>query len=141
MQSAPSSSPPQGRSPEDRGKSVRVLIVEDEFLIRLTLAEALGDEGFEVLEAESGDVALEILEADPAIKLLLTDIQLPGALDGRMLAERIRASVPMLPIIYMTGHPNPGDQASALDVFISKPYTLNDICAVARRLTASATSP
>ena len=61
----------------------RVMVVEDEFLIRLTLVEALTDEGFDVIEAESGDVALPILQADPSILILLTDIQLPGRLDGR----------------------------------------------------------
>ena len=114
----------------------RVLVVEDEFLIRMTLAEALGDEGFEVLEAETGDAALPMLQADPEIRLLLTDIQLPGQLNGRALAQKAREHKPTLPIIYMTGRPDPGDMASPLDVFISKPYTLNDICAAARRLTA-----
>jgi DNA-binding response OmpR family regulator len=113
----------------------RVLVVEDEFLIRMTLAEALGEEGFEVLEAETGDAALPMLQADPGIRLLLTDIQLPGQLNGRALAQKAREHLPTLPIIYMTGRPDPSDTASPLDVFISKPYTLNDICAAARRLT------
>jgi CheY-like chemotaxis protein len=112
----------------------RVLVVEDEFLIRMTLAEALGDEGFEVVEAESGDDALPILRADPGIRLLLTDIQLPGALNGRSLAQKAREHFPALPVIYMTGRPDPRDTGSALDVFIAKPYTLTDICAAARRL-------
>lgn len=132
--------PPPSHSASARTQSpaepARVLVVEDEFLIRMTLAEALGDEGFEVLEAESGDVALPMLVADPTIRLLLTDIQLPGVLNGRMLAQRARERSPRLPIIYMTGQPDPGDAPSALDVFISKPYTLNDICDAARRLTA-----
>ncbi len=132
--------PPPSHSASARTQSpaepARVLVVEDEFLIRMTLAEALGDEGFEVLEAESGDVALPMLVADPTIRLLLTDIQLPGVLNGRMLAQRARERSPHLPIIYMTGQPDPGDAPSALDVFISKPYTLNDICDAARRLTA-----
>ncbi|GAC1523515.1 MAG: response regulator [Chloroflexota bacterium] len=114
----------------------RVLVVEDEFLIRMTLAEALGDEGFEVLEAETADAALPMLKADPAIRLLLTDIQLPGLLNGRTLAKKAREHLPSLPIIFMTGRPDPGDAATPLDVFISKPYTLNDICEAARRLTA-----
>src|SRR3954451_4945889 len=96
----------------------RVLVVEDEFLIRMTLAEALGDEGFEVLEAESGDAALPMLQADPEIRLLLTDIQLHGQLNGRALAKRAREHKPTLPIIYMTVRPDSGDLASPLDVFI-----------------------
>ncbi len=113
----------------------RVLVVEDEFLIRMTLAEALGDEGFEVIEAETADAALPLLQADPGIRLLLTDIQLPGVLNGRSLAQKAREQLPTLPIIYMTGRPDPTDAATPLDVFIAKPYTLNDICEAARRLT------
>lgn len=116
--------------------SPRILIVEDEFLIRMTLAEALGDEGFDVIEAESGDDALPILKSDPAIRLLLTDIQLPGNLNGRALAKHAREHLPTLPIIFMTGQPDPGDMANEQDVFISKPYTLSDICEAARRLTS-----
>ncbi len=115
----------------------RVLVVEDEFLIRLTLVEALSDEGFKVLEADSGDAALPILLSDPAICLLLTDIQLPGMLNGHMLATKVRENLPDLPVIYMTGRPEAGDDAkqSTRDVFISKPYTLTDICNAAKRLT------
>lgn len=121
------------------GVATRVLVVEDEFLIRMTLVEALGDEGFECVEAESADAALPILQADPAIKLLLTDIKLPGLLDGRALARRAREQLPDLPIVFMTGQPDPDDQPSDLEVFISKPYTLNDICDAARRLTTRGT--
>ena len=116
--------------------SPRILIVEDEFLIRMTLAEALGDEGFDVVEAETGDEALPMLKADPAIRLLLTDIQLPGVLNGRALAKQAREHAPTLPIIFMTGQPDPGDMPGDRDVFISKPYTLFDICEAARRLTS-----
>ena len=116
--------------------TTRVLIVEDEFLIRMTLSEALGDEGFEVFEAESGDEALPMLE-DERITLLLTDIKLPGTLNGRQLADAVRRRRPDLPIIFMTGQPDPGDRSSAIDMFISKPYTLADICDAVRRLTGA----
>ncbi len=121
-------------------QSTRILVVEDEFLIRLTLVEALGDEGFDVLEAESGDDALPMLQADPGISLLLTDIQLPGSLDGRSLALRAREERPSLPVLYMTGRPDPAAEAagSANERYISKPYTLTDICAAVRSLTAPA---
>ena len=108
----------------------RILVVEDEYLIRLTLVEALSDEGYDVVEAESGDVALPILEADPTIGLLLTDIQLPGTLDGRRLADRVRERRPGLPILFMTGRPDPTAEAGARsnERYIAKPYTLADIC-------------
>ena len=125
--------------PEQLVPPVRVLVVEDEFLIRLTLSEALGDEGFEVLEAETGDAALPMLAPGCGIRLLLTDIQLPGVLNGRALVQRVRETMPDLPVIYMTGRPDPESAftASALDIFIAKPYTLTDVCNAARRLTSA----
>ncbi len=121
------------------GKRSKVLVVEDEFLVRLTLVEALSDEGFQVLEAETGDAALPILQDFREISLLLTDIQLPGTINGRTLALKARETLPDLPIIFMTGGPNAEEpDGSARDVFISKPYTLANICRMARRLTSAA---
>ncbi len=121
------------------GNQSRVLVVEDEFLVRLTLVEALSDEGFQVLEAETGDDALPILQSHQGISLLLTDIQLPGTINGHALALKARESQPDLPIIFMTGGPDDESGGSARDVFISKPYTLANICNAAKRLTAAAT--
>lgn len=129
--------------PQTPPQPIRVLVVEDEFLIRLTLAEALGDEGFEVLEAETGDDALPMLTAASGIRLLLTDIQLPGTLNGRALATRVRQILPALPVIYMTGRPEPdtAGPASPLDAYITKPYTLTDICNAAKRMVAASNTP
>lgn len=114
----------------------RILLVEDEFLIRMTLLEALSDEGFDVMEASTGDDALPLLKADPSIRLLLTDMQLPGSLDGRDLARKAREAMPGLPVIYMSGRPDAmRDLASSLDVVIAKPYLPSDVCAAAVRLT------
>ncbi len=116
----------------------RILIVEDEFLIRLTLAEALCDEGFDVVEAETGDAALRLIEADPTIRLMLTDMQLPGTLDGASLAAHARRHNPELPIIFVTGRPEAvGALLTRRDLFIAKPYLPSEVCAAARRLTAA----
>ena len=122
------------------GKLSKVLVVEDEFLVRLTLVEALSDEGFQVLEAETGDAALPILQDFQEISLLLTDIQLPGTINGHTLALKARENLPNLPIIFMTGGPDEETDGSGRDVFISKPYTLANICSTAKRLTATATA-
>lgn len=115
----------------------RVLVVEDEFLIRLTLAEALQDDGFEVVEASSGDEALELIADASRFALLMTDVQLPGKLDGVALARAVRERAPELPVIFMTGRPDtmrsPG--GTGRDVYISKPYLPSQVCAAARRLT------
>ena len=114
----------------------KVLIVEDEFLIRLTLAEALADEGFEVLEAEDADAALALLHNDPAVGLLLTDMQLPGRMNGRALAAAARETRPDLPVIYTSGRPDM-DPRGPRDMFLAKPYRPADIIAAVRRMTGT----
>jgi DNA-binding response OmpR family regulator len=117
----------------------RVLVVEDDFLIRMTLTDALESDGFVVIEAESGEAALVQLRADPSIRLLMTDMQLSGGLDGRALAKAVRAENPHIPIIYMTGRPDRVDVIDAgREVIIGKPYLPSEICAAARRLLAQA---
>jgi CheY-like chemotaxis protein len=120
------------------GTGQRILVVEDEFLIRLTLSEVLADEGYEVLEAESGDEAIALLEASPDIAVVLTDIQLPGSLDGRALVRRARQSRPMLPVIFMSGRPDESepDPNGAKEMNISKPYLPSEICTAVRKMLA-----
>jgi DNA-binding response OmpR family regulator len=118
----------------------RILIVEDEFLIRLTLAEALADEGFDCAEAESGDAALDLIKSGPMFDLLLTDVQLPGKLDGFALVHAARAISPDLRVIFMTGRPDRARDtgASRSDLYIAKPYLPSEICHAARRLISGA---
>jgi CheY-like chemotaxis protein len=116
----------------------RVLVVEDDFLIRLTLAEALADDGFEVLESGTAAEALACFESDGPIHLMMTDIQLPGGMDGAQLAAEVRAQWPDVPMIFMSGRP-PAGAAAPRDVYIAKPYLPSDVCAAARRLTDAAT--
>ncbi len=116
----------------------RILIVEDEFLIRLTLSEVLTDEGYEVLEADNGEDALLLLQKDAGISVLLTDIQLPGTIDGRELVNRMRATNPNLPVIFMTGRPDVmGEQPTgARELYVAKPYLPSEICTAVRRMLA-----
>jgi CheY-like chemotaxis protein len=114
----------------------KVLIVEDEFLIRLTLTESLSEEGFEIIAAASGQEALDALAAHPEVVLLVSDLQLPGDLDGRAVARATRTRTPDLPVIYMTGRSDAPDGvvASPRDAFLTKPYLPSELCALARRL-------
>jgi DNA-binding response OmpR family regulator len=115
----------------------RVLVVEDDFLIRLTLAESLENEGFVVIEADSGEAALVQLRADPSICLLMTDMQLSGSLDGHALVRAVRAENAILPIIYMTGRPDRIDIIDpARERVIGKPYLPSEICAAARAMVS-----
>ena len=115
-----------------------ILLVEDEWLIRSIVAEELTDSGFTVCEAENGDQASALIAQDPfAFNLLVTDIHMPGNLDGIEVARLFRKHRPGMPVIYTTGRP---DVFSALQPFgdkealLRKPFALSDLLATVRRL-------
>jgi CheY-like chemotaxis protein len=83
----------------------RVLLAEDEFLIRMMLAEDLEAAGYDVVEAETGDDALAKSLGGDGCDVLVTDIEMPGSLDGLALAVRMRERHPDLPVVYVTGRP------------------------------------
>jgi DNA-binding NtrC family response regulator len=106
---------------------IKVLVVEDEALIRLTVIDFLEDAGFEVVEAASADEAQDLL-GDHFIHLLFTDVQMPGTLSGVDLAHDVARRFPDAGIIVASGRLTSGD----LDLppaaeFFSKPYDLNRI--------------
>jgi DNA-binding response OmpR family regulator len=78
---------------------IHVLIVEDEFLICHWVAQSLSEQGFAVQTASNADDALHHLEWDH-VDVLVTDINLPGSMDGAALARRAREMMPHLPVIY-----------------------------------------
>lgn len=86
--------------------SCRILLVEDECLIRLTLAEMLEEAGYQVTAASTGDEACQIMHSDAAFDVLLTDIQMPGAADGIAVARHFHAQHPQSPVLFMTGRPD-----------------------------------
>lgn len=103
---------------------ISVLVVDDEALIRLDVADQLRDAGYEVFEASSADEAIDILNATPSIRLLFTDIDMPGTMDGLKLAAAVRDRWPPVKIIVTSGH-RIVDIAEMPDgsMFFSKPYT------------------
>src|SRR3954469_21257209 len=87
--------------------ALRVLIVEDEPLIRLILAEELTDAGFDVCQAENGDEAAALIAKDKAaFGLLITDIHMPGGHNGVAVARLMRRQNPLVPVIYTSGRPD-----------------------------------
>ena len=80
-----------------------VLIVEDEFLLRLEAADILSAAGFEAVEAANADQAIEILEARRDITVVFTDIQMPGSMDGLKLARAVRGRWPPIKIVATSG--------------------------------------
>ena len=103
----------------------RLLLVEDDPLLRMTLAEVLGEAGFAVLEAEDAESALGLLAAHADLALLLTDINLPGA-DGFALARAARRLRPGLPVVYASGRLTEPDPRRALPdaPFLAKPFSV-----------------
>ena len=86
-----------------RGNGQRILLVEDEADLRAMMAEVLRMQGFHVLEAESGSDALNLLNYERSVDLLITDIVMPGGMDGFDLAKQAQAVQAGLPVIYMSG--------------------------------------
>jgi two-component system, response regulator PdtaR len=90
-----------------QGHAVRstILVVEDEALVRLWIADELRTAGFLVIEGVSADEALTVLRGTIPIDLVMTDVRMPGSLDGLGLAETVRALWPDLKIILCSGDP------------------------------------
>jgi CheY-like chemotaxis protein len=82
---------------------IQILVVDDEEAILELILDILRDEGYRATPAINGDVALVILEQDLPFQLLITDIAMPGLLDGYALARKARELRPEMQIIYMTG--------------------------------------
>jgi CheY-like chemotaxis protein len=115
-----------------------ILIVEDEFLLRMNAAEMIQDAGFDVVEAGNADEAIAILEARPDIHVVFTDIQMPGSMDGLKLARFVRGRWPPIKIIATSGNVviRDGDLPEG-GVFLPKPYTFDSIATTLRELTLS----
>ena len=102
----------------------RVLVVEDEPIVRIDLAEFLSDAGFEVLEAANADEAIVLLESLSDIRAIITDVDMPGSMDGLRLAQAVADRWPPVRIIVVSGH----RQVEITDipdgsVFYSKPFS------------------
>lgn len=81
-----------------------VLVVDDEPAVRALVAEVLADHGYRVLEADNGATALEILQTRQSIDLLVSDVGLPGGMNGRQLADAARLLRPGLKVLFVTGY-------------------------------------
>ncbi|MCG8672443.1 MAG: ATP-binding protein, partial [Pseudomonadales bacterium] len=106
------------------GGSERILIVEDEPQLRAFVSRQLSGLGYEVLEAEGGAPALDILRAEKNIDLLFTDLIMPGGMSGFDLVEQARAFRPQLPVLLTTGYAGETDDITAKikEPILKKPY-------------------
>ncbi|RTM14083.1 MAG: response regulator [Bradyrhizobiaceae bacterium] len=124
-----------------RENELQILVVEDEDLIRDVVVDILEGHGHEVLQAESGERALQLCaEATP--DLIFTDVKLPGPLSGWDVAIRCRESHPAIPVIYATGHTHSAPRPVSGSIMLHKPYRLERLLESIRTLThTSNTSP
>lgn len=122
--------------PIDGHPAPKVLIADDEAMLRIVAAETLQDAGFEVSEAGDGTSALEILRSDPDIELLVSDIKMPG-LNGIELAEAGLKLRPELKILLMTGYATESLPDSLRErglEILRKPFDFNHLSALALNL-------
>ena len=103
-----------------------IVIVDDDVLERLGASYMFSDAGYRVLEAASADAALRIFEANPDIRLLFSDISMPGAIDGAGLARQVAEQWPTVGIILTSGLPLP-DSLPPHVRFHAKPYEPADV--------------
>jgi CheY-like chemotaxis protein len=89
--------------PRGRAATGRILLVEDDPLVREMARRSLVDAGFEVLDAPDGQAALDLVAAEPRIDAVLSDLAMPG-MGGRELARRLQEQRPGLPIVFMSGY-------------------------------------
>ena len=109
--------------PGENKKIPAVLIVEDEPLVRLGAAKFIADEGFEVIEAANADEAIRILEARKDVRIVFTDIHMPGSMDGLALAHYVRGRWPPVKIIVTSGYIKVrGGDLPVGALFVEKPY-------------------
>ena len=106
-----------------------VLVVEDDSMVRFFIADHLRNQGYVVVEAETGEEALSLLrvERQPPINVVFTGIQLGGQLNGWDVAEAFRRSYPQIRVIYTSGLYQDGRRRVPDSEFFTKPYIPNDI--------------
>jgi len=103
-----------------------LLVVEDEVLIRLSIAEPLRDEGYTVLEASNASEAIDLVVTGHPLDLAITDVRMPGGVDGVALSHALKEIHPALPIILISGDMSP-DRDHPGDGFLRKPFQMPEL--------------
>ena len=108
-----------------------ILVVDDEATVRIVVTEVLNDRGYTPIETEDGPSALRVLDSNRPIDLLITDVGLPGGINGRQLADMARVLRPGLKVMFITGY---AEHAAVRNGFLEvgmhvlpKPFTMDDL--------------
>jgi DNA-binding NtrC family response regulator len=114
-----------------------VPVVQDETFVRMAAVDLVEDGGFEAIEAKDADHAIRILETRTDIRIVFTDIDMPGSMDGIKLAAAVRGRWPPIEIILTSGHYNiREDEIPERGVFFRKPYDYRKVIATLQRMAA-----
>jgi len=114
------------------GNPIRILVVDDEPPIRRFLRTSLGTQGYDVLEAEDGKLALDMMRRN-AIDLVVLDLGLPGSVDGFEMIEGVRRNGSSTPIVVLSARTDEAGKVRALDLgaddYVSKPFGTDELLA------------
>ena len=114
-----------------------IVLVEDEPLIRLVAGDILAEAGFRTIEACSADEAMTLLEAKPDAVAIVTDVKMPGSLDGFSLAHLVASRWPETGIVVVSGHAVPGEgDLPEGALFLTKPYQPSALINAVREVTS-----
>jgi CheY-like chemotaxis protein len=121
-------------------KPIVVIVVEDEPMVRMAAVDALEDAGFEVLEGKNAQAAMLILKTEGGrVQALFTDVEMPGAMDGLMLARQIHSDWPLISVMVASGQVIPGaGEMPENSRFFKKPYDIGTIVAHIREQASAA---
>ncbi len=119
---------------------MKILVVEDEPIIRLGMVSSIEDAGYTVVEAASADEAIRRIEGDSEVAVLVTDVDMPGSMDGVRLAHYVRRRWPPIQMLVISGKigVTPGELPHGVQ-FMSKPYQEPRLLGAIERLSAGDT--
>ena len=106
------------------------MIVEDEGIVRMVASDMLEDAGFSTVEAASADAAWDILESRGDIDVLFTDIEMPGSMNGFILAAKVAERWPSIRLVITSGRCRPkANDVPGHGMFVPKPYRAEEVLA------------
>jgi signal transduction histidine kinase len=127
-----------GKTPIATGAGETVLVVDDEATVRMLVSDVLGDLGYVVIEAADGVSGLKVLRSDAKIDLLVTDVGLPGGMNGRQMADAARQVRPDLKALFITGYAENAVVGNGLlepwMQVLTKPFAIDALAARIREL-------
>ncbi len=124
---------PLAVGPKTSGAGKVVLVIDDEPLIRMLIGEVLAEAGYAAIEAHDGPAGLKVLESTARVDLLVTDVGLPGGMNGRQVADAARITRPNLKVLFITGYAENaavGDGRLGKNMFlVTKPFEMESLAA------------